>query len=138
MSVKLARLAFADIPEDRRQPECIGIVTPYAAQRHVIEELVKGTDLERFLRIGTVHAFQGLERDVIIFDTVESPGVAISRFTSDIWGTDAMRLLNVAVTRARHKLLIVANMSSIRQEPSSSMLRQIMELAYQKKCIEML
>jgi hypothetical protein len=134
IAIKLAWQALADMPN--KTPECIGIVTPYAAQREHIKELIQGTALEIYARVGTVHAFQGLEFDVLIFDTVESPEVAISRFTSDLWGTDAMRLLNVAVTRARHKLLIVANMSYIRQEPASSLLRQMMELACQKRCLD--
>lgn len=48
-----------------------------------------------------------------------------------------MRLLNIAVTRARHKLFIVANMQYIRQQmPASSMLRKITELACQKRRIQ--
>ncbi|GLV59834.1 hypothetical protein KDH_66580 [Dictyobacter sp. S3.2.2.5] len=133
VAIKLAGRALADIPDKR--PECIGIVTPYAAQRDYIKELIRGTVLETCARVGTVHAFQGLEFDVLIFDTVESPGIRISRFTSDRWGTDAMRLFNVAVTRARHKLLIVANMAYIRREPASHLLPQMMELACQKKCV---
>ncbi len=46
-----------------------------------------------------------------------------------------MRLLNVAVTRARHKLLIVVNMPYISGEPASFILPQIMRLACQKKRI---
>jgi hypothetical protein len=131
--IKLAWQILSDIPT--KKPECIGIVTPYAAQREYLKELVQGTALETYARIGTVHAFQGMEFYAVIFDTVESPGVAISKFTSNQWGSDAMRLLNVAVSRARDKLLIVANMPYIRQQPSSSILLQMMELACQKKCI---
>ncbi|GER89044.1 hypothetical protein KDW_32060 [Dictyobacter vulcani] len=133
VAIKLAERVLADMPGKR--PECIGIVTPYAAQRDFIKELIRGTALETYARVGTVHAFQGLEFDVLVFDTVESPGIRISRFMSDRWGTDAMRLLNVAVTRARHKLLIVANMRYIRQQPASHLLPQMMELACQKKCV---
>lgn len=39
ISVHLARLALADFPEKQRKPECIGIVTPYAAHRDVIKDL---------------------------------------------------------------------------------------------------
>ncbi len=132
IAIKLAWFALADMPN--KKPECIGIVTPYAEQRERIKALVRGTDLETYARIGTVHAFQGLEFDVLIFDTVESPGLEIAPFLRGGWGSDAMRLLNVAVTRARQKLLIVANMEYIREEPSSSILPQMMELACQKKC----
>jgi superfamily I DNA and/or RNA helicase len=113
MSVRLAQLVLASMPEKDRQLECIGIVTPYAAHREVLKDLVRGTELEILVRIGTVHAFQGLEFDALIFDLVESPGLAIAPFLKGGWGSEAMRLMNVAVTRARYKLLIVANMDYI-------------------------
>ncbi|MBV9616234.1 MAG: hypothetical protein JO031_12325 [Ktedonobacteraceae bacterium] len=93
------------------------------------------TDLEILSRIGTVHACQGLEFDALIFDLVESPGLRIAPFLKGGWGSEAMRLTNVAVTRARHKLLIVANMDYIRTEPQHSLLRQVTEQACQKKCV---
>lgn len=86
--------------------------------------------------MGTVHAYQGLEFDILIFDLVESPGLVIAPFLRGGWGSEAMRLLNVGVTCARHKLFVVANMQYIREQmPASSMLRKITERAYQKRCI---
>ena len=114
-------------------PECIGVVTPYAAQRDLIRHMLQVADLAMYVHVGTVHAFQGLEFDALVFDTVDAPGMPVSRFTSDRWGTPAMRLLNVAVSRARHKLIIIAHMATIRHEPLSSLLRQMMELAWRKK-----
>jgi superfamily I DNA and/or RNA helicase len=133
LSIHLAHLVLADLPEASRKPECIGVVTPYTAHRDLLKELARGTDLEMYARIGTVHAFQGLEFDALIFDLVESPGLAIAPFLRGGWGGEAMRLLNVAITRAREKLLIVANMRYLRQEPSSSVLRQVTERACQQK-----
>lgn len=76
-----------------------------------------------------------MEFDIVIFDVVESPGLDIALFFRGGWETDAMRLLNVVVTRAREKLIIVANMKYIReQQYPCTMLRQILELACQKKC----
>lgn len=110
-------------------------MTPYAAHRDLLKDLVRGTELEILSRIGTIHAFQGLEFDALIFDLVESPGLAIAPFLQGGWGSGAMRLMNVAVTRARHKLFIVANMDYIRKEPRYSMLRQVTDRAMQKRCI---
>ncbi len=136
IAIALAKQVLADLPEERRKPEYIGIVTPYTAQCDFIKEQTQGTDLEVYCRVGTVHAYQGLEFDVLIFDIVESPGLVIAPFLREGWGSESMRLLNVAVTRARHKLFIVANMQYIRQQmPASSMLRKITELACQKRCI---
>lgn len=129
-------MVLADLPDERRKPEYIGIVTPYTAQRDSIKERIQGTELEAYCRVGTVHAYQGLEFDVLIFDVVESPGLTIAPFLRGGWGSESMRLLNVAVTRARHKLFIVANMQYIREQmPASFMLRKITELACQKRYI---
>jgi len=74
ISVHLAQLVLASMEDANRKPECIGIVTPYAEHREVLKGLVRGADLEILTRIGTVHAFQELEFDSLIFDRVESPG----------------------------------------------------------------
>ncbi len=131
----LAQQVLASIRESKRYAEYIGIVTPYTAQRDLLKERIQGMDLEIFCRIGTVHTFQSLEFHVVIFDLVESPGLSIAPFLRGGWGSESMRLLNVAVTRARDKLLIVANMRHIRREPSSYMLPQMLALAAQKKCL---
>jgi len=120
----LAEQVLTSVPVDERYAEYIGIVTPYTAQRECIKERMQGSDLEIYCRVGTVHAFQGMEFCVVIFDVVESPGLLIAPFLREEWGSDAMRLLNVAVTRAREKLLIVAHLPHIPKEPSSSMLRR--------------
>lgn len=136
IDIALAKQVLTDLPNERRKAEYIGIVTPYTAQRDYIKERIQGTDLEVYCRVGTVHAYQGLEFDVLIFDLVESPGLAIAPFLRDGWGSESMRLMNVGVTRARHKLFIIANVQYIRQQmPASFMLRKITELACQKRCV---
>ena len=133
VAVRAARHMLASIAKPGA--ECIGIVTPYTAQRQRIKEQLQKEGLDFYVRVGTVHAFQGLEFDALVFDVVESPKIRISRFTSDEWGTNAMRLLNVAITRARDKLLIIANMDYIREEPPQHLLPRMMELACQKRYV---
>ncbi len=133
MAICAAKHMLATI--EKPGAECIGIVTPYAAQRQRIKEKLQKEGLDFYVRVGTIHAYQGLEFIGLVFDTTESPQIRISRFTSDEWGTNAMRLLNVAITRARDKLLIIANMDYILDEPPQHLLPRIMELASQKKCI---
>jgi superfamily I DNA and/or RNA helicase len=85
------------------------IITPYAAQAKLIWRLVREAGLDHLVDVGTVHRFQGLERDVVIFDTVEAPPFRPAPFVSGGYGSEAMRLINVAITRARLKLVVVAN-----------------------------
>lgn len=133
VAVRAAKHMLASIAKPGA--ECIGIVTPYTAQRQRIKEQLQKEGLDFYVRVGTVHAFQGLEFGALVFDVVESPRIRIPQFTSDEWGTNAMRLLNVAITRARDKLLIVANLDYIRKEPPQHLLPQIMEMARQKWCV---
>ncbi len=88
--------------------ERIGIVTPYSKQAKLLQRLIEDNGMKHLVRAGTVHKFQGLEFDVVIFDTVESSPVPPRR-EFIVSGKDAMRLINVAITRARHKLIVVAN-----------------------------
>jgi len=70
---------------------------PYRMQRNKLKDLL-GAEIE----IGTVDAFQGREKDVIIFTAVATTEKSIP-FVENI------RRLNVAFTRARKKLIVIAN-----------------------------
>lgn len=140
-SVALARHALSTLPEDGTQQgkQRIGIVTPYKKQSKLLQNLINDADLKEHVRVGTVHKFQGLEFDVVIFDTVESPDIPpMTDFIAGGKATEALRLINVAVTRARHKLIIVANAQHIRNAhfgyqtlwfPEGSILRKAVEEA---------
>jgi energy-coupling factor transporter ATP-binding protein EcfA2 len=152
-AIRLAQLVSASLPEPVRE-EQIGLITPYTRQRNEIRELVytQHPSLARQLRIGTVHAFQGLQFDAVIFDTTVSPSSEMlshswpSIFTSNerlitvyLEGlgkrqipAPATRLLNVAISRAKYKLIFIANMAHIRAAPRSHLLPTILEIAYEK------
>lgn len=89
----------------------IGYVTPYRAQANLmellIEELYERERHEIDIIAATVHRFQGSERDVMIFDTVDSEGQ--SRAGMLLTGKDSERLINVAITRTKGKFLHVSN-----------------------------
>lgn len=92
----------------------IGIVTPYAAQARLIRKLLKDDLGKRKYDItcSTVHQFQGDEKDIIIFDTVESyPNEKLGQLTSNNKGNAVDRLVNVAITRAKGKLIVIGNYS---------------------------
>ncbi len=116
--VALAKEAHSGLsslsPRDSSSSFRIGIVTPYRAQAQKIQRMLTTEQLVRDIRVGTIHTFQGLECEVVIFDTVESPGTKVW-FTAGGQNTRAMRLVNVAVTRAQHKLIIVANEAYLRE-----------------------
>ena len=108
----------------------IGIVTPYKKQAELLQHLVVDAVLEEHINTGTVHRFQGLEYDVIIFDTVDSGFLKpVQNFTKGTYGSNAMRLINVATTRARHKLIVIANSAYVRTKfDESDTLRLAVEM----------
>ncbi len=81
----------------------IGVITPYVAQKKLLKSLLGEVGEE--VEVNTVDAFQGREKDVILFSTVS---------TSDMSFSSEKKRFNVAVTRARKKLIVLANPSAFR------------------------
>ncbi|MBN2449911.1 MAG: AAA family ATPase [Lentisphaeria bacterium] len=90
----------------------IAIITPYAAQAKRIRGGLQRAGIgEDRVECRTVHRFQGNEKDMVILDTVDTdplpPGVLLTRRGHA--GQGANGLLNVALSRARGKLVILAD-----------------------------
>lgn len=88
-----------------------GIITPYRGQARLIRRLLKMQHyfrrLRRHISVGTVDGFQGQERDVIAISLVRSNGNGQIGFLRDL------RRMNVAMTRARMKLIIIGNAETL-------------------------
>jgi len=87
----------------------IAIVTPYRGQVHCIYKALREMKIRNAgkIYVNTVDAFQGQEKDVIIFCCVRTSKRTIG-FVADT------RRLNVAITRARHALFIVGHSQALR------------------------
>ena len=89
----------------------IGIISPYRAQVHLLRHLVKQSAVlkpfRRAITVGTVDGFQGQERDVIIISMVRANDTGEIGFLRDL------RRMNVAITRARSKLIIIGDASTL-------------------------
>lgn len=85
----------------------IGIISPYRAQTQFIRGLIKNTPffkpIRRLISVNTVDGFQGQERDIILISMVRSNDEGQIGFLRDL------RRMNVAMTRARMKLIIIGN-----------------------------
>ena len=100
------------LARDRDEPIRIGIVSPFRAQadaleRRIVEEFDLADIDELALRVGTVHGFQGCERDLVLISLAlddESPPSARS-FLNDA------HLFNVMVTRARDEIVVITCLS---------------------------
>ena len=110
VAVEIAAMAAAKLPKpsgDSARP--IGIVTPYAAQRRLLTKLIKDLELEMWVAAGTVHTFQAGEADLIIFDSVLDEPYYSARLCDRKVTLDVKRLLNVAVSRAKNKFILVGS-----------------------------
>lgn len=107
----------------------IGVITPYNAQSRLINRLLKDLKLiEQKVRVATVHRFQGSESDIIIFDTVEGKPKQPGRLVIGDVDSTAMRLVNVAVSRAKGKFIALADYPYIRESFSTAdSFRQLLE-----------
>lgn len=98
-------------------PLTIGVIAPYRAQINCLKDAIEvseplGRLLEqRLLSVGTVDAFQGQERDIIAISLTRSNHAGDIGFLSDI------RRMNVGMTRARRKLLLVGDSSTLGFHP---------------------
>ena len=90
-----------------------GVISPYKAQCRLVRAMVEDCRAKRRptgIACSTVHQFQGSERDVVVIDAVEScPSKSLGVLTSNNENGAVDRLVNVAATRARGKLVTVAN-----------------------------
>ncbi len=108
----------------------LAICTPYAAQARLINKLLDGENLGSLVQVGTVHSFQGDERDAIVLELPEGHGGArmLGQFLQGVPPKQiGARLINVAVSRARNHLIALANLTYLdRLLPSASLLRGIL------------
>nr|WSW62378.1 AAA domain-containing protein [Streptomyces sp. NBC_00998] len=88
-----------------RLPEraTVGVVTPFRAQKEALARVWADDDR---VRVGTVHAFQGGQRDVMVLSPVAT-GNTPPRTTH--WVASQVNLWNVAVTRAKSQLITVGS-----------------------------
>ena len=88
-----------------------GIITPYKAQARLIRRMIKMNYFlkrhRRQITVNTVDGFQGQERDVIVISMVRDNGDGTIGFLRDL------RRMNVAITRARMKLIIVGSVATL-------------------------
>lgn len=95
----------------------IGVIAPYRAQINYLKDAVEENDElaglmeHRMLSVGTVDSFQGQERDIIAISLTRSNTQGEIGFLSDI------RRMNVGMTRARRKLLLVGDSSTLGSHP---------------------
>lgn len=112
---------YRDKETGKSQPiwKTVGIITPFATQANLIERLIRKSipDLmqkEKKLTVGTVHALQGAEREIVLF----SPTYG-ERYSGGMFFDRSPNMLNVAVSRAKDSFLIIGSRSIFDQNNES-------------------
>lgn len=104
----------------------VGVISPYRAQVQYIRRLLKRLSFFRPFRksisVDTVDGFQGQERDVIVISMVRSNEDGNIGFLRDL------RRMNVAMTRARMKLIIIGSAATLTRHPFYRKLHQYVEM----------
>ena len=100
----------------------IGIVTPFGEQKKLIQELLVGAQISNDLKVDSAHGFQGDERDIMVFSPVVAQGMTPG---AQRWVDTPSNLINVALTRARHVMLVVADLDFLRRQPLPSLLHRL-------------
>ncbi len=110
-------------------PDALGVIVPYRAQADLIRCLLDECSLGSTVSVGTVHKFQGSEREAILLDLTESAPHVLGRFLNPLSLRDSgARLLNVALSRARRHMIVVANLKHLRsQEQITSIMSGVLD-----------
>jgi superfamily I DNA and/or RNA helicase len=118
---------FQKIGKERLLSERIdvGVISPYRAQVQYLRQLLRKREFfkpfRRLVTMNTVDGFQGQERDVIVISLVRSNDEGQIGFLRDL------RRMNVAITRARMKLIILGNRQTLTRHPFYRRLWQYIE-----------
>ena len=93
----------------------VGIISPYRAQVQYLRRLIKKNEFYKpyrhLISVNTVDGFQGQERDIIVISLVRSNDEGQIGFLRDL------RRMNVAITRARMKLIILGDAKTMTRHP---------------------
>ena len=117
LSIEELKKYIEKIGKERLLDERIdfGLISPYKAQVQYLRQLIKKDaffkPFRQLITINTVDGFQGQERDVILISLVRANEDGQIGFLNDL------RRMNVAITRARMKLIILGDASTLTKHP---------------------
>ncbi|MGN0037165.1 MAG: AAA domain-containing protein [Bacteroidaceae bacterium] len=108
-----------------------GVISPYRAQVQYLRQLIKADAFLRPLRslisINTVDGFQGQERDVVLISLVRANAEGQIGFLSDL------RRMNVAITRARMKVIVAGHVATLTRHPFYRKLYEYIQSLHQEQ-----
>lgn len=103
----------------------IGVITPFVNQKKLIEEELKSAGVTG-VTCGTVHAFQGDEKDVVLFSTAITDQTQAGTYE---WLKNNKELINVATSRAKEQLILLSSARNLERLHTSEGEDDLYELA---------
>lgn len=110
----------------QNRDKSIGVITPFVNQRKLIEDALERERLQNVV-CGTVHAFQGDEKDVVLFSLALTDQTQAGTYE---WLKNNKELINVATSRAREKLVLVLdddNLARLHQKDGEDDLYELVQ-----------
>ncbi len=92
------------------EPADLAVIAPYDAQVQLLRQLL-ATRLDEGLEVDTVDGFQGREKEAVVVSLVRANDAGEVGFLADV------RRMNVALTRARRKLVVVGDAATVARHP---------------------
>ena len=117
-----ATLAVALAREASKSTSNVAIIAPYRDQAKLIRKIIQDQKLES-IQASTVHRFQGREIDTVIFDVTDSDPLPPRWFESN----DSRKLVNVALSRAKRKLVIIANRDYVKNKLKGQLVDKVID-----------
>ena len=116
------RKVFVESGEKFNPDKTVGVIVPYRNQISMIRREIEALDIPELLRISidTVERYQGSQRDVIIYSTTVTHRYQLDFLCANTFEEDGLlidRKLNVALTRARSRMIITGHEPTLRQDP---------------------
>jgi len=105
----------------------IGVISPFRAQVNLLKKMLLDENIENAsVTADTVHRYQGSEKQIIIFDITTSKPTKLTDDEKE--GGDDEKLINVAISRAKEKFIMVCDVNQIKKKHSqSSLIKKIIE-----------
>ena len=93
----------------RNRDKSIGVITPFVNQKNLIEWMLQNEKLSN-VTCGTVHAFQGDEKDVVLFSLALTEQTGNATYE---WLKNNKELINVATSRAKEQLIVLSSQKAL-------------------------
>ncbi|GJQ70844.1 hypothetical protein Trydic_g767 [Trypoxylus dichotomus] len=108
--IAVVKYIIAALVKGGIESNSIGVISPYTAQVSKLSSSLSNKDIS----VSTVDQFQGRDKEVIIFSCTISKDVQQPHMINQYHILEDRRRLNVAITRAKHKLILIGDLAAVK------------------------